>query len=123
MARAPTSGITLGHRETRVVKGMLARGDRQHDIASYFGVNGGRIAEIATGDSAYPNAQPAPEADLPPPGPYLTKFAVQSVIDTLNEALDALDLAEQENELADVKAAILIARDTIQQKIDALKEV
>jgi hypothetical protein len=45
MARAATSGITLGHRETRVVKGMLARGDRQHDIASYFGVNGGRIAE------------------------------------------------------------------------------
>jgi hypothetical protein len=31
---------------------MLARGDRQHDIASYFGVNGGRIGEIATGDNA-----------------------------------------------------------------------
>jgi hypothetical protein len=123
MARAPTSGITLGYRETCVVKGMLARGDRQHDIASYFGVNGGRIGEIASGDNAYPNAQPSPEADLPPPGPYLTKFAVQSVIDTLNEALEALDLAEQENELADVKAAILLARDTIQQKIDALQEV
>jgi len=123
MARAPTSGITLGYRETCVVKGMLARGDRQHDIASYFGVNGGRIGEIASGDNAYPNAQPSPEADLPPPGPYLTKFAVQSVIDTLNEAIAALDLAEQENELADVKAAILIARDTIQRKIDALQEV
>ena len=31
---------------------MLARGDRQHDIASYFGVNGGRIGEIATGDKS-----------------------------------------------------------------------
>ena len=123
MARAPTSGITLGYRETCVVKGMIARGDRQHDIASYFGVNGGRIGEIATGTNVYPNAQPAPEAELPPPGPYLTKFAVQSVIDALNEALEALELAEQENELADVKAAILIARDTIQQKIDALQEV
>jgi len=123
MARAPTSGITLGYRETCVVKGMLARGDRQHDIASYFGVNGGRIGEIATGDNAYPNAQPAPEADLPPPGPYMTKFAVQGVIDTLNEAIEALDLAEHENELADVKAAIQIARDAIQQKIDALQEV
>jgi hypothetical protein len=102
---------------------MLARGDRQHDIASYFGVNGGRIAEIANGTNNYPNAQPSPEADLPPPGPYLTKFAVRSVIDTLNEAIAALDLAEAENELADVKAAIQIARDTIQQKIDALKEV
>jgi hypothetical protein len=31
---------------------MLARGDRQHDIALYFGVNGGRIGEIATGDKS-----------------------------------------------------------------------
>jgi hypothetical protein len=123
MAKAPASGITLGYRETCVAKGMLARGDRQHDIASYFGVNPARISEIASGDNAYPNAEPTPEADIPPPGPYLTKFAVQSVIDTLNEAIEALDLAEQENELADVKAAILIARDAIQQKIDALKEV
>ena len=50
MARAPTSGITLGYRETRIVKGMLARGDRQHDIASYFGVNPARINEIASGE-------------------------------------------------------------------------
>lgn len=123
MVKAPASGITLGYRETCVVKGMLARGDRQHDIASYFGVNGGRIGEIASGTNIYPNAQPAPEADLPPPGPYLTKFAVQSVIETLNEAIAALDVPEQENELADVKAALLLARETIQQKIDALKEV
>jgi len=32
-------------------------------------------------------------------------------------------LADAETELADVKAAILIARDTIQVKIDALQEV
>jgi hypothetical protein len=123
MGRAPTSGISLGHRETCVVKGMLARGDRQHDIASYLGVNGGRIAEIAVGTNAYPNAQPAPEADLPPPGPYMTKFAVQAVIDTLNEALAVLEMAENEDELADVKAALVLARESIQQKIDALQEV
>jgi hypothetical protein len=123
MARSPASGITLGYRETCVVKGMLARSDRQHDIASYFGVNPARINEIASGDCSYPNAPASPEADLPPPGPYLTKFAVQGVIDTLNEAIAALEMAEQENELADVKAAILLARDTIQKKVDALKEV
>jgi hypothetical protein len=27
---------------------MIVRGDRQSDIAAYFGVNGGRIAEINT---------------------------------------------------------------------------
>jgi hypothetical protein len=123
MARAPTSGIILGHRETSIVKGMLKRGDRQHDIASYYGVNGGRIAEIATGAGNYPNAQAAPEADLPPEGPYLTKYAVQAVIATLNEALEAVDLADAETELADVKAALVLARETIQNKIDALQEV
>jgi hypothetical protein len=123
MAKAAASGISLGYRDICIVKGMLARGDRQHDIASYFGVNGGRIAEIATGGGNYPNAQPTPEAELPPEGPYLTKFAVQSVIATLNEAIAALDMADAETELADVKAAIVIARDTIQQKIDALQEV
>jgi hypothetical protein len=102
---------------------MLSRGDRQHDVASYFGVNGGRIAEIANGTNAYPNAQPTPEADLPPPWPYLSKFALQSVIGTLNEALAALDLADAENEISDVKAALQLARETIQQKIDALQEV
>jgi hypothetical protein len=123
MAKASASGISLGYRETCIVKGMLARGDRQHDIASYFGVNGGRIAEVANGTNIYPNAQPTPEADLPPPGPYMTKFAVQSVIDTLNEAIEALELAEAEDELAGVKAALVLARETIQNKIDALKEV
>jgi hypothetical protein len=123
MAKAEASGITLDYRDTRTVKGMLLRGDRQHDIASYFGVNGARISEIANGTNSYPNAEPMPEADLPPPGPYLTKYALQSVIDTLNEAIEALDLAEAENEIADVKAALVLARETIQKKIDLLQEV
>jgi hypothetical protein len=123
MAKAPASGITLDYRDTRTVKGMLLRGDRQHDIASYFGVNGARISEIANGSNNYPNADPLPEADLPPPGPYLSKYALQSVIDTLNEAIEALDLAEAENEIADVKAALILARQTIQNKIDLLQEV
>ncbi|WP_316228817.1 hypothetical protein [Bradyrhizobium sp. SZCCHNR1070] len=122
MAKAAASGITLGYRDTCIVKGMLARGDRQHDIASYFGVNSGRIAEIATGGGNYPNAQPSPDADLPPEGPYLTRYAVQSVIATLNEAIEALDMAEAEEDIADVKAAIVLARETVQQKLDALEE-
>jgi hypothetical protein len=123
MAKAAASGVTLGYRDTCIVKGMLKRGDRQHDIASYFGVNGGRIAEIANGTNVYPNAQPTPEGDLPPPGPYLSKFALQSVIDTLNEAIAVLDMAQAEKEIEDVKAALLLARETIQNKIDALQEV
>lgn len=112
----------LSHRDTRFVKGMLARGDRQHDIAAYFGVNAGRIAEVATGDCTYPNAEPMHEDQLPPPGPYLTKFAMQSVIRTLNEAIEALELAEAEEDVADVRAALVLAKETLQAKIEALEE-
>jgi hypothetical protein len=41
--------MALTDREIAIAKGMLARGDRQHDIAAYFGENGGRIGEISTG--------------------------------------------------------------------------
>jgi len=101
---------------------MLARGDRQHDIAAYFGVNGGRIAEVASGNCAYPNADPMPIGDLPPPGPYLTKFALQSVIDTVNDAISVIELAEQEEEVDDVKAALVLAKELLTKKIDRLKE-
>lgn len=68
--KAPSSGISLTEADAAVVKGMLARGDRQHDVAAWFGVNGGRIAEIASG-TKFANVA-AQHADLPPPGPYIS---------------------------------------------------
>lgn len=56
--RARNSGVHLTETDVSQVKGMLLRGDRQHDIASWFGVNGGRIAEIATG-SKFVEVEPA----------------------------------------------------------------
>lgn len=114
--------MSLTHRDTRFVKAMLARGDRQHDIAAYFGVNAGRIAEVATGECTYPNAEPIEEDQLPPPGPYLTKYALESVIETLNEAIEAIELAEAEEHVDDVKAALVLAKETLQKKIDAIEE-
>ena len=49
---------------------MLARGDRQSDIASFFGVNGGRIAEISVGKK-FGSAPVTPVQALPPRGPYV----------------------------------------------------
>ena len=46
MNRATASGISLTETDAALVKGMLRRGDRQHDIAAWFGVNGGRIARL-----------------------------------------------------------------------------
>lgn len=39
----------FNNEQIALVKGMLARGDKQHVIAAHFGVNGGRIADISTG--------------------------------------------------------------------------
>lgn len=68
--RAPSAGIRLTSADASIVKGMLVRGDRQSDIASYFGVNGGRIAEVSTGAN-FASAPVAPTSSLPRPGPYI----------------------------------------------------
>lgn len=86
--RAEPSGISLTEDDAAIVKGMLARGDRQHDIAAWFGVNGGRIAEIATGDKF--KHVPAQTTDLPPPGPYLTGRQSQRAQQLLEEVRTTL---------------------------------
>jgi hypothetical protein len=48
--------------------GMIARDDRDHDIAAWFGVNQGRIAEVKDG-SKFGTVQAAPTSSLPPKGP------------------------------------------------------
>jgi hypothetical protein len=42
--RAEPSGISLTSVDAAIVKAMLARNDRQHDIAAWFGVNGALAA-------------------------------------------------------------------------------
>lgn len=84
--RANSSGITLTHADAAQIKGMLARGDRQHDIAAWFGVNGGRIGEVSTGATFW-EVQLAPADQLPPPGPYPIGKAVAA----LSAARAALD--------------------------------
>jgi len=45
---------------------MQKRGDRDHDIAAWFGVNQGRVAEAKEG--RYGSVEPAPANKLPPRG-------------------------------------------------------
>ena len=91
--RAEPSGIILTTNDAAIAKGMLARGDRQHDIAAWFGVNGGRIAEIATG-YRFPLVPPADPEDLPPPGPYPAGRVAVGAIAALSAAKAALAAAE-----------------------------
>jgi hypothetical protein len=80
--RAEQSGVTLDGEDVSIIEGMLARGDRQHDIAAWFSVNGGRIAEIATG-ARFPSVTAAPVADLPPTGSYLSGRDMQQLVQIL----------------------------------------
>jgi hypothetical protein len=91
--RAQPSGVHLTSADAAQAKGMLLRGDRQHDIASWFGVNGGRIAEIAAG-LTFRDVEPAPAGELPPPGPYLSGRAASEALHALETAKSALAAAE-----------------------------
>jgi hypothetical protein len=91
--RARASGITLSTAEAALVKGMLSRGDRQHDIAAWFGVNGGRVAEIAVG-TRFSEVQAACPKELPPRGPYPKAAQALAAIESLALAKSALATAE-----------------------------
>lgn len=97
--------MALNDGEIAIVKGMLLRGDRQHDIAAYFGINGGRIAEISTGQTGISIAA-APADGLPPAGPYMAGRSALRARDTLialrdliQDAINDIDLYEKAERL------------------------
>jgi hypothetical protein len=65
MAKNP-SGHSIGPEDVPIILAMVARGDRDHDIAAWFGVNQGRIAEAKDGKWGTPAAA---TGTLPPKGP------------------------------------------------------
>ena len=86
MSRGKASGISLTNKEASLVLGMVARGDREHDIAAWFGVNQGRIAEVK--DGSHGSISVAPTGDLPPRGsPGLKGRRLRA---SVIKALDAL---------------------------------
>lgn len=67
MAKGNVSGYSLKKADIPIVLGMQARGDRDHDIAAWFGVNQGRVAEAKEG--RHGTAAVVPAEQLPPRGP------------------------------------------------------
>jgi hypothetical protein len=82
----------LSNDQIRITKGFLALGYKQHDIASHFGVNAGRIAEVATGKVGGA-IKPAAATELPEIGRQVPRFF------TPNQSID-----EQRAILADLIA-------------------
>ena len=101
--RAPSAGISLTRSDAALVKAMLRRGDRQSDIASFFGVNGGRIAEISTGDR-FAGVPAAEEDKLPPEGPYVSRALRRQVkrdLLAIRECLDDRDYKQARSIVTD----------------------
>lgn len=67
MSRGKASGYKLKSGDIPIIIGMVNRGDRDHDIAAWFGVNQGRIAEAKEGKHGTPSS--VPSGQLPPKGP------------------------------------------------------
>jgi hypothetical protein len=87
IARARSSGRRLSAAEAAMVKAMLARGDRHHDIAAWFGVNQGRIAEVKGGE-LFPDVRPASPELLPPQGsPGRIALIAMQALDDAERAL------------------------------------
>ena len=64
---AKASGYHVTAKDVPIVLGMAIRGDRNHDIAAWFGFNQGRIKE--TKDGKYGSPAAAHSSNLPPKGP------------------------------------------------------
>ena len=92
--REKPSGVHLTEGDLSLIRGMRLRGDRQHDIAAWFGVNPGRIAEVLSRPADEGHTPATPEA-LPPAGPYLSARALTEVAMALSQAKAALIAAEQ----------------------------
>ena len=86
--------MTVSVDNAAIIKGMLARGDKQQWIAAWFGgdYNSGRIADINTGKT-HKGVKPAPASMLPPVGPYASGQAA-------HRALTALRIVQAEIERA-----------------------
>jgi hypothetical protein len=95
-SRAKASGYTLEASDAPIIMGMVARDDRDHDIAAWFGVNQGRIAEVKDG-SKFGIVAAAPADELPPKGPPGIKGReLRFVAGSVLSALKAGDTAKAE---------------------------
>lgn len=84
--------MALNDGEIAIVKGMLIRGDKQHDIAAYFGVNAGRVNDVKQGVKG-PTIIAAAQDVLPPPGPYMAGRSALRAKETLVALRELIDEA------------------------------
>jgi len=94
--------LALTNKDAAIVLGMVARGDKRHDIAAWYGENQARIAEVEQGQ--YGNLVAAPANELPPkgaPGPKGRRLRSKAT-----KAAEALEKGETAAALQILKDAL-----------------
>jgi hypothetical protein len=81
---------SLTAEQAGIVKGLLARGEKQHDVAAFFGVNAGRVAEVAKGYK-FADVPPSPKRELPTPAVVSLGYSSHVVL----QALGIIEIAIQ----------------------------
>jgi hypothetical protein len=105
MAKGKSSGIALTNKDAAKALGMVARGDREHDIACYFGVNQARITEVKDGShGSLPLVSPD---ELPPKGPSGIKG--RRLRASVGKATELLEGSDDER----ARAALAVLQDAI----------
>ena len=85
------SSFDIDEWDAGLIKGMLDRGDPVQQIASYFGVNIGRVSEIRK-NQRFAHVPVAPNGRLPPKGPYPSgREALEAI-----KALRAIDRSSRQ---------------------------
>lgn len=98
----PQGNAHLTREDVRIVLGMQKRGDREHDIAAWFGVNQDRVAEAKEGK--FGNVGAAQSRELPPKGPPGMKG--RRLRGQAEAALDAVKNGENKVAIEILKKAI-----------------
>ena len=96
--------MTMSLKMKSIIRGMQKRGDKNQDIAAWFGINQGRISEAINDKYGTPEA--TPQAELPPRGP--TGVKGRRIRDAVRTAIDVLEKGEPDasaQALALLKAA------------------
>lgn len=102
MSKASRSGLSVQHADVPIILAMVARGDRNHDLAAWFGLNQGRIKEVKDGQYGSPSLAPANA--LPPSGaPGLKARDLRTAVQKIRVELNKGDATTA---LADLEKAI-----------------
>ena len=72
------------------IKGMIARGDANQEIAAWFGINMGRVSDVKNGH-LHGGSDIAPLDELPPAGPYESVEALYSLLEALGLEITSSD--------------------------------